>query len=45
MKAEVFYPKMIAIAAQSPGERYVSLTHLHTAVSTPYLQTVRAMTA
>jgi hypothetical protein len=45
MKAEVFYPKMIAIAAQSPAELYVSLTHLHTAVITPYLQTVRAMTA
>jgi hypothetical protein len=45
MKAEVFYPKMIAMAAQAPAERYVSLTHLHTAVITPYLQTVRAMTA
>ena len=45
MKAEVFYHKIVAIAAQSPAERRLSLVGLHTDVITPYLNAVRAMTA
>ena len=45
MKAEVFYQKIVAIAAQSPAERRLSLVGLHTDVVTPYLNAVRAMTA
>jgi hypothetical protein len=45
MKAEVFYQKIVAIAAQSPAERRISLVGLHTDVITPYLNAVRAMTA
>ncbi len=44
MKAEVFYQKIIAIAAQPPAERRLSLVSLHTDVITPYTNTVRAMT-
>jgi hypothetical protein len=45
MKAEVLYQKIVAIAAQSPAERRLSLVGLHTDVITPYLNAVRAMTA
>ena len=45
MKAEVFYQKIVAIAAQSPAERCLSLVGLHTDVVIPYLNAVRAMTA
>ena len=45
MKAEVFYQKIVAIAAQSPAERSLSLVGLHTDVGIPYLNAVRAMTA
>jgi hypothetical protein len=45
MKAEVFYPKIVAIAAEPPAERLFSLVDLHTDVITPYLNAVRAMTA
>ena len=45
MKAEVFYQKIVAIAAQSPAERCLSLVGLHTDVITPYLNAVRTMTA
>jgi hypothetical protein len=45
MKAEVFYHKIVAIAAQSPAERSLSLVGLHTEVVIPYLNAVRAMTA
>lgn len=45
MKAEVFYQKIVAIAALSPVERRISLVGLHTEVVTPYLNAVRAMTA
>lgn len=45
MKAEVFYQKILAIAAQSPADRRISLVSLHTEVVTPYLKAVRAMTA
>jgi hypothetical protein len=45
MKAEAFYHKMVGIAAQSPTERHLSLTRLHTEVITPYLNAVRTMTA
>ena len=45
MKAEVFYQKIVAIAAQSPAERRLSLVGLHMDVVTPYLNAVRAMTA
>jgi hypothetical protein len=45
MKAEVFYQKIVAVAAQSPAERRSSLVDLHTVVMTPYLNAVRAMTA
>jgi hypothetical protein len=45
MKAEVFYQKIVAIAAQPPAERRISLVGLHTEVVTPYLNAVRAMTA
>jgi hypothetical protein len=45
MKAEVFYHKIVAIAAQSPAERCLSLVGLHTEVVIPYLNAVRAMTA
>jgi hypothetical protein len=44
MKAEVLYQKIVAIAAQSPVERRLSLVGLHTDVITPYLNAVRAMT-
>jgi hypothetical protein len=44
MKAEVFYQKIVAIAAQSPTERRLSLVGLHTDEITPYLNAVRAMT-
>lgn len=45
MKAEVFYQKIVAIAAQSPAERRLSLVGLHTDVIAPYLNAVRAMAA
>ena len=45
MKAEVFYQKIVAIGAQSPAERRLSLVIFHTDVITPYLNAVRAMTA
>ena len=45
MKAEVFYQKIVAIAAQPPAERRISLVGLHTEVVTLYLNAVRAMTA
>jgi hypothetical protein len=45
MKTEVFYQKIVAIAARSPAERGLSLVGLHTDVITPYLNAVRAMTA
>jgi hypothetical protein len=45
MKAEVLYQKIVAIAAQSPAKRRLSLVVLHTDVITPYLNAVRAMTA
>jgi hypothetical protein len=45
MKAEVFYQKIVAIAAQSPAKRRLSLVGLHTDVIAPYLNVVRAMTA
>jgi len=45
MKAEVFYQKIVAIAAQSPAERRLSLVGLHMDVVTSYLNAVRAMTA
>jgi hypothetical protein len=45
MRAEVFYRKIAAIAAQSPAERRFSLVDLHTVVIAPYLNAVRAMTA
>ena len=45
MKAEVFYQKIVAIAAQSPAERCLSLVGLNTDVVIPYLNAVRAMTA
>jgi hypothetical protein len=45
MKAEIFYHKIVAIAAQPPAERRNSLVGLHTEVVTPYLNAVRAMTA
>jgi hypothetical protein len=45
MKAEVFYQKIVAIAAQSPAVRRLSLIGIHTDVITPYLNAVRATTA
>ena len=45
MKAEVFYQKIVTIAAQSPAERRMSLVGFHTNVVTPYLNAVRTMTA
>ena len=45
MKAEVFYQKIVAIAAQSPAERRISLVGFHMEVVTPYLNAVRVMTA
>jgi len=45
MKADAFYQRIVAIAAQSPAERRLSLIHLHTDVVIPYLDAVRAMTA
>jgi len=45
MKAEVFYQKVVTIAALSPAERRISLVGLHTDVVTPYLNAVRTMTA
>ena len=45
MKAEVFYQKIVAIAAQPPAERRISLVGLHTEVVTRYLNAVRTMTA
>ena len=45
MKTEVFYKKIVAIAAQSPSERCLSLVGLHTNIVTSYLDVIRAMTA
>jgi hypothetical protein len=45
MEAEDFYQKIVAIAAQSPAERRLSLVGLHMDVVTSYLNAVRAMTA
>ena len=45
MKTEVFYQKIVAIAAQSPAKRRISLVGLHAEVVTPYLNAIRAMTA
>jgi hypothetical protein len=45
MKAEIFCQNIVAIAAQPPAERRISLVGLHTEVVTPYLNAVRAMTA
>ena len=45
MKTEVFYQKIVAIAAQSPAKRRISLVGLHAEVVTPYLNAIRAMPA
>jgi len=44
MKAEVFYQKIVAIAAQSPAERRLTLVGLHTDVITHYINAIRAIT-
>lgn len=44
MKAEIFYPQIVTIAAQSPAERRLSLLDLHGEVSTAYLKAVRTLT-
>ena len=45
MKAEVFYNKIVDIAAQPPAERCLSLVALHTDIITSYLTAVQALTA
>ena len=45
MKAEIFYQKIVAIAAQSPAERRLSLIGLHADVVIPYINAVRVITA
>lgn len=45
MKAEIFYQKIVAFAAQSPAERRLSLIGLHADVVIPYINAVRVITA
>lgn len=41
MKAEDFYPQIVAIATQPPSERGSSLVHLYADIVTSYLNTIR----